>query len=67
MSQSALSLLETIGDERGFDIYDLLQKLKNLLIFRSQNRLYVNSQTYQMNHKQVFERVSGVANNGYHL
>ena len=42
----SLALLEMIGDERGFDIYDLLQKLKNLLIFRrSKNRLYVNSQT----------------------
>ena len=35
-----LALLEMIGDERGFDIYDLLQKLKNLLIFRRSKIVY---------------------------
>ena len=42
----SLSLLEIIGDERGFDIYDLLQKAEKSTDFsKKQNRLYVNSQT----------------------
>ena len=35
-----------IGDERGFDIYDLLQRAEKSTDFsKKQNRLYVNSQT----------------------
>ena len=42
----SLALLEMIGDERGFDIYDLLQKAEKSTDFsKMQNRLYVNSQT----------------------
>ena len=42
----SLSLLEIIGNERGFDIYDLLQKAEKSTDFsKKQNRLYVNSQT----------------------
>ena len=42
----SLSLLEIIGNERGFDIYDLLQKAEKSTEFsKKQNRLYVNSQT----------------------
>lgn len=42
----SLSLLEIIGNERGFDIYDLLQKAEKSADFsKKQNRLYVNSQT----------------------
>lgn len=42
----SLSLLEMIGNERGFDIYDLLQKAEKSTDFsKKQNRLYVNSQT----------------------
>lgn len=42
----SLSLLEMIGNERGFDIYDLLQKAEKSIDFsKKQNRLYTNSQT----------------------
>lgn len=42
----SLALLEMIGDERGFDIYDLLQRAEKSTDFsKKQNRLYVNSQT----------------------
>ena len=42
----SLSLLEMIGNERGFDIYDLLQKAEKSVDFsKKQNRLYTNSQT----------------------
>ena len=42
----SLALLEQIGEERGFDIYDLLKKAKKPAEFsKKQNRLYVNSQT----------------------
>lgn len=42
----SLALLEKVGDNRGFDIYDLLKKAKKPAEFsKKQNRLYVNSQT----------------------
>ncbi|HFU3941183.1 TPA: replication initiation factor domain-containing protein [Streptococcus suis] len=42
----SLSLLEEIGEDRGFDVYDLLRKAKKPAEFsKKQNRLYVNSQT----------------------
>lgn len=42
----SLSLLDTIGQERGFDIYDLLREAKrNKEFSKKQKRLYVNSQT----------------------
>lgn len=42
----SLGLLEQIGDERGFNIYDLLKEAKKPEEFsKKQNRLYVNSQT----------------------
>lgn len=42
----SLALLEMIGDERGFDIYDLLKRAEKSTDFsKKQNRLYVNSQT----------------------
>lgn len=42
----SLALLEKVGDDRGFDIYDLLKKAKKPAEFsKKQNRLYVNSQT----------------------
>lgn len=42
----SLSLLEKIGEERGFDIYDLLKQSRKPTEFsKKQNRLYVNSQT----------------------
>ena len=42
----SLSLLEMIGEERGFDIYELIKKApKPTELSKKQNRLYVNSQT----------------------
>lgn len=42
----SLALLEMIGNERGFDIYDLLKKAEKSTDFsKKQNRLYTNSQT----------------------
>ena len=42
----SLALLEKVGDDRGFDIYDLLKEAKKPEEFsKKQNRLYVNSQT----------------------
>jgi phage replication initiation protein len=42
----SLALLEKVGEERGFDIYDLLEKAEKPVEFsKKQNRLYVNSQT----------------------
>ena len=65
----SLSLLEIIGNERGFDIYDLLQKAEKSTDFsKKQNRLYVNSQTLSdetINH--YLSEFLGVANNGYNL
>ena len=64
-----LALLEMIGDERGFDIYDLLQKAEKSTDFsKKQNRLYVNSQTLsdETINKYLSEFLE-VANNGYHV
>ena len=63
----SLSLLEKVGDDRGFDIYDLLKEAKKPAEFsKKQNRLYVNSQTLS---DEVINRYLseflGVANNGY--
>lgn len=42
----SLALLDTIGEERGFDIYELIKKApKPTELSKKQNRLYVNSQT----------------------
>lgn len=42
----SLALLEQVGEERGFDVYDLLKKAKKPAEFsKKQRRLYVNSQT----------------------
>lgn len=42
----SLALLEHVGEERGFDVYDLLKKAKKPAEFsKKQNRLYVNSQS----------------------
>ena len=42
----SLALLEQVGEERGFDVYDLLKKAKKPTEFsKKQNRLYVNSQS----------------------
>lgn len=42
----SLALLDTIGEERGFDIYELIKKApKPNELSKKQNRLYVNSQT----------------------
>lgn len=42
----SLSLLEKIGDERGFDIYEVIKKApKTTELSKKQNRLYVNSKT----------------------
>lgn len=42
----SLALLEQVGEDRGFDIYDLLKKSKKPAEFsKKQNRLYVNSQS----------------------
>ena len=42
----SLALLEKVGNDRGFDIYDLLKEAKKPAEFsKKQNRLYVNSQT----------------------
>lgn len=42
----SLALLEKIGDERGFDIYDLLKQANKPIEFsKKQHRLYNNSQT----------------------
>ena len=65
----SLSLLEKVGDDRGFDIYDLLKEAKKPAEFsKKQNRLYVNSQTLS---DEVINRYLseflGVANNGYNL
>ena len=42
----SLALLEQVGEERGFDVYDLLKKAKKPAEFsKKQERLYVNSQS----------------------
>lgn len=42
----SLALLEKIGKERGYDIYDLLRKAKKRKTFsKKQNRLYLNSKS----------------------
>lgn len=50
----SIALLEKIGDERGFDIYELIQQAEKSAEFsKKQNRLYVHSQTLS---NEVIER-----------
>ena len=41
----SLALLEQVGEERGFDVYDLLKAKKPAEFSKKQERLYVNSQS----------------------